>query len=531
MKQRFHNTCVNRKLTNSGIDALSDAIRTGLASVCKDQKDISRLCLSAEEAMLSWQERFGTEKTCRVTIAKRFRSVQILLEVEGERFDPTDDENLSDYGHTILTRLGLSPSFSYRKGCNSLCYRIKLGELNPLVPIAAAVVLAVICGFLGSYLTPEARDFISVQVLQRLQDTFFGILSMVAMPLIFCSLITGICGIGDTATLSGTGMRLVSRYYIASLGSAAAAAAVMGVCLELKMEGGSGFAGNLTAFLDMIFSMVPSNVVGAFYEGSFTQIMLLAVGIGIAMLILGEQANTVLQIVEQSQRIFDMMMRWVCKVLPVGIFAILLSNIWSNSVHQLLQIWKPVVLTALILTLYMVLHLCAVGLRVKVSPLRLWKKLAPAFVIAFTSASSTAAYKEIVRCCHEELGIRKKMVAFGVPLGLGISSPGSSMAFMCATVYALCLAGVSATPVNFAMACVLCTLLMMSAPSTAGGPVSCFSIMFAHLLVPEYALGTTILVYLIMDFYCTGINVTTKALLLLEQAWKEDQVDSAVLRR
>ena len=84
MKQRFHNTCSNRELTNSGIDALSDAIRTGLASVCKDQKDISRLCLSAEEAMLSWQERFGTEKTCRVTIAKRFRSVQILLEVEGE---------------------------------------------------------------------------------------------------------------------------------------------------------------------------------------------------------------------------------------------------------------------------------------------------------------------------------------------------------------------------------------------------------------------------------------------------------------
>ena len=281
----------------------------------------------------------------------------------------------------------------------------------------------------------------------------------------------------------------------------------------------------------MIFSMVPSNMVGAFYEGSFTQIMLLAVGIGIAMLILGEHTMSVLQLVEQSQRIFDFMLRWVCKVLPIGIFAILLIDIWSNSIDQLLQIWKPMVLTILILTLFMVILLCAAGLRMKVSPLKIWKKLATSFIIAFTSASSTAANKEVVRYCHEDLVIRKKMVAFGVPLGLGVSSPGSSMAFMTASVYAMCLAGVSITPVNFAVACVLCTLLMMSAPSTAGGPVSCFSIMFAHLMVPEYALGTTILVYLIMDFYCTGINVASKAVILLEQAWREKQVDINVLRR
>ena len=184
--------------------------------------------------MLTWQEHLGKEKVYRLTVTQRFRTVQIYLEVAGERFDPTDNENLSEYSHTILSRLGLSPAFSYRKGYNTLCYCWKLGESNPLVPIAAAKALAVILGFLGSYLAPQTREFISVQILQRLQDTFFGVLSMVAMPLIFCSLITGICGIGDTATFSGTGMRLIVRYYIASLVSAAAAATVMGVFLGQK---------------------------------------------------------------------------------------------------------------------------------------------------------------------------------------------------------------------------------------------------------------------------------------------------------
>ena len=51
------------------------------------------------------------------------------------------------------------------------------------------------------------------------------------MPLIFCSLITGIFGIGDTSTLSGAGTRLVSQYYIASLVAAAVGGVVMGLFL------------------------------------------------------------------------------------------------------------------------------------------------------------------------------------------------------------------------------------------------------------------------------------------------------------
>ena len=82
-------------------------------------------------------------------------SIQIRLEVAGDLFDPTDDENLSEYGHTILTRLGLSPAYAYRKGCNILSYRWKLGEANPLILIAAAALLALVFGFLGNYLTPR----------------------------------------------------------------------------------------------------------------------------------------------------------------------------------------------------------------------------------------------------------------------------------------------------------------------------------------------------------------------------------------
>lgn len=531
MKQRFRSICMSRELTNAGIDALSGAIREGLAQVCKRSADLTRLCLSAEEAMLAWQARFGENRSCRLTIARRFRGVQIRLEAAGERLDPTEDDNLSEYSQTLLTRLGLKPAYSFRKGVNTLVYRWKPAQINPLVPIAAAVVLAVLCGFLGRWLTPQTREFLSLEVLQRLQDTFFGMLSMVAMPLIFCSLITGICGIGDTATLSGMGMRLIGRYYFTSLGATALGGIAMGALLGLQVETGAGLAGNVTAFLDMIFSMIPNNVVGAFYDGSFTQIMLLAIAMGIAMLILGQQTAQVLQVVEQLQQIFDKLMCWVCRMLPVGIFAILLSNIWANSLDEILQIWKPVALSTLILTAFLAGHLFLAGLRVKVSPLRLWKKLTPAFLVAFTSASSTAAYGEVVRCCTEDLGIRRKMVDFGVPVGLGVSSPGSSMAFMTAVVYAMCLTGVAASPVNFLMAFVLCTLLMMSAPSTAGGPVSCFAIMFAHLAVPEQALGTTIIVYLILDFYCTGINVATKALTLLEQAWMEEAVDTTLLNR
>ena len=65
------------------------------------------------------------------------------------------------------------------------------------------------------------------------------------------------------------------------------------------------------------------------------------------------------------------------------------------------------------------------------------KKVFPVFLIGLTTASSAAAFLENRKVCEEKLGIDKKIVNIGVPLGQVIFMPGFSVLYF---VMGICMA-------------------------------------------------------------------------------------------
>ena len=167
----------------------------------------------------------------------------------------------------------------------------------------------------------------------------------------------------------------------------------------------------------MVLDIVPGNFFTPFTEGNPLQIIFVAVLIGMAMLILGNKATAAASFVEQSNYIVQLIMEAVSSFVPLFVFGSILNMILNNDFSVFLPAYKliPAMLMgdAILLAVYLVL-VCAGR---KVHPRVLLKKMMPTFLIALTTASSSAAFGVNMECCEKDLGIDRRIVNLGVPLG------------------------------------------------------------------------------------------------------------------
>ena len=110
--------------------AACDEIAAQIVSFCSgihmENRDAVRYRLAAEECLLAWLSPGFEGAPVRLHMGRRMMSPYLVLEAEGEPFDPYREEN-GDFGPfcgSILSNLRLRPDYSYENGCNRLLFRI-----------------------------------------------------------------------------------------------------------------------------------------------------------------------------------------------------------------------------------------------------------------------------------------------------------------------------------------------------------------------------------------------------------------------
>ena len=105
--------------------------------------------------------------------------------------------------------------------------------------------------------------------------------------------------------------------------------------------------------------------------------------------------------------------RAVCRLLPLFIFASFSMQIWESGIKTLASLWKPIVLCAAVCAVFLAVKLIIVYLRLKVSAVVLLKKIFPAMVVGFSTASGSAAYSLCAEINEKELGIDPTLTRIG----------------------------------------------------------------------------------------------------------------------
>ena len=496
--------------------------------------------LSLEEVLLKLQERFGADAECTLKLIparKLAGRPSIVLELAGEAFDPLEDdtaqgEDFGDWSRRTLAGIGLCPVYSYEKGRNLITLRLKKPKRNPLVSLGISIALALLVGLLGSALLPESAMTVALdKLIVPVYDTFLGVLQAIAGPMVFLAVAWGIYSIGDISVLGRIGKRMLGRF----IGYTFLMVGFTGlVCLLLFRPAfaSSGIdSSQLWSIFDMLLDIFPDNIIAPFQNGNSLQIILCAILVGGAMLILGKQTKVVASLIEQINLIVQFLVEMISNLIPFFIFIVLVQMIWSDSLSVALQAWKPLLIFLGIIAAILVLHLITTGKRFKLSPLLLVRKCLQTFIIALTTASSTASFCTVQHCLDKRMGVNKGIISFGVPLGIVFYAPFTSVYFLILNFYLAEVYGVEISVAWILTAMLISVILTIAAPPIPCGSLSCYTVMFTQLGIPLEALAVALALDVVLDFLATSFDMVELELQLTDIAGRMNKLDLNILRR
>jgi Na+/H+-dicarboxylate symporter len=264
-----------------------------------------------------------------------------------------------------------------------------------------------------------------------------------------------------------------------------------------------------SALYQMVLDIIPDNLFTPFSRGNTLQILFVGIIVGITMLIVGKDTQSVAELAEQLGFIVDGIMGFISKLVPMFVFGSLFNIIASSEIGSLAAGGKFFAGALAGCILLMLFHSIVTCVRMHMSPLDLWKKTLSTFIIAISTASSSAAFADNIRTCTDKLGVSPRLANFGVPFGQILYKPGVSVLFWFAAVSVAESSGVEVSVAWYVTAAVICIILSAAAPPVPGGMTASFTILFVQLALPVSNLAVVLSITSILDFLVTATNLFT----------------------
>lgn len=521
-------------LDEGGIDTLSQLLVGALEQAGVNRKDIIRLRLAVEEILGLWNSEKEKETVCTFQCGTRLGRMYLEITAPGRRIDP--DETATDMAHqmlcsNLLAQAGLSPVYSYQDGINRLAlYPSKPQKISPLFQLLLAILSAVVAGAILLAL-PACVGEVATNVVNPLFTALMGILQTLASPMIFLSVCWGIINIGDVHMLGRIGKIVLLRF----LGAIFLITAVTAICLVWMFQPASGaqsMGENAAAQIySMILGIIPTNVITPFLEGNSLQIIFMAICVGLVLLVLGEKSSALRVLLGQVNTAVQFMMEIVSRYISFFVFISLLSLALSDALSNLGGVVKGLLLGMAACVAWPMLYALWASLRLKVSFPMVLRKLLPTYLIALSTASSSATLSTNLETCERRLGISGRIVHFAVPLGQVVFKTGAAVGFF---VLALGLAefyGV-AMPLSWVVTGVLTSgLLAIAAPPVPGGSLTCYTVLLAQLGIPDGAIGLAVAGNVLLDFFMTSCGIACLQSELMLSANKLGMLDRERLKK
>lgn len=516
--------------SNEDIDLVSSEVAEFLQKFRLHDGDLLRLRLTLEEILLTYRDQLGETAEFRVKCVTRFRRPRVELSIAGEAIDPFEQED-DEYRllYRLSSGLGNVPTWQYKNGRNIVVFLPPRGIMSQTKKILLGVVAGIAAGLVCCLFPADARLLISSEIVSPLTNTFMDLLAAISGPLIFLSVLNSISEMGDMQSFGMIGKKTAAR--LASM-TCLMGLIVMSIMLPFfRISSGSSARFDSSTLYALILDIIPGNFFTPFTEGNPLQIIFIAVIAGIALLLLGNKVCTVTSLTVQLGYIVNTIMEGLSSLMPFFICGVMFDMIASGSLASILGSYKALLVILLAAAFLIPFHLVKVSVTKKVSPVLLIRKVLPAFLIALTTASSSAAFTTNVAICEKQLGIDKKLVNFGVPLGQIIVMPAHIAIYLGIALSQAQNYGVAITPAWLVIAFVSSFILALATPPIMGGTFVVFSNLFTQLSIPAEAIGLAAMLSILLDFFATAVNIFCLQCELVALGGKLELLDRDILRK
>lgn len=384
-------------------------------------------------------------------------------------------------------------------------------QKNKNLNITRAIGIGLILGIIFGLLIPGRFEF-ALPVINLISGVYMNALRMMIFPLVFCSLIVGIKGIGSVSATGKIGGQCIAFFagttlFASILGIFLPKALGVGKGVEVAMVEANVEATPFTSLLDTVKNLIPANPVAAFANGDMLQVLVFAIIIGITCLTIGEKADPFVKVCESVNDIAIKIVSAVMYCTPVGVFCSISSVVYANGTETIVSMAKVMLLLYLTMFLYVVIVYGSVVKFIgKCSVRRFFSKVMPAALNAFGTCSSSATLP-ISKACADDLEVPNEISSLALPLGATINMDAVSILMSFMIVF---FANACDIPVSFGMMVIIMlsnTLLSIGTPGVPGGAIASFAALAAIAGLPTGIMTLYISVNTLADMGATCANV------------------------
>ena len=393
-----------------------------------------------------------------------------------------------------------------KNSLNGISAETKRSQLLMAAAYAAAIILGAACGFWGGETLHGLADFIST--------VFVRLFKFISVPIIAVSIIATLANFSQNRE-TGRIFRHTIFYTLFTTVLAAGLAALLYVFFSpanVTAVDAQNVAAKVTqhSYLEYVKTIVPDNLIAPFLSANVLSVLLIAAAVGLAVgrMKPGRPQEVMLAFFSGVQEVLFILVKWVIRVLPVGIFGFI-SGLVVEMTHGVelsgLGAYFATILSANFVQMLVVLPLLMI-IR-GVDPIRVARGMAPALALAFFSKSSAGTLPVTMSCSENNVGVRSSVARFVLPICTTINMNGCAAFILVTVIYLMQNAGADITPMTLAVWVLISTL---AAVGNAGVPMGCFFLSASLLVsmnVPITLLGVILPFYAVIDMIETTLNV------------------------
>ncbi len=357
---------------------------------------------------------------------------------------------------------------------------IATAPTHPSVPPAAKpwyrhlyaqVLIAIIAGVLLGHFYPATGE-----ALKPIGDAFIKLVKMIIAPVIFLTIVTGIAGMRDLASVGRVAGKAFAYFFTFST-----LALIIGMIVGNVVQPGAGLnidpatldASKVTEYAakahdttitGFLTGIIPDTFISALTEGNILQTLFVAILFGIGLAMTGDKGERVLDALNDISIAFFKVVAIVMKAAPIGAFGAMAFTIGKYGIGTLFSLAALVGTFYLTAFLFVVVVLGAVAQFCGFSIFKLISYLKAELLLVLGTSSSESALPSLIEKM-ERAGIPKSIVGLVVPTGYSFNLDGTNI-YM--TLAALFIAQACNVDLTIGQQVLLLAVAMLSSKGAAG---------------------------------------------------------------
>ena len=351
------------------------------------------------------------------------------------------------------------------------------------------VLVAIFAGVLLGHFYPATGE-----AMKPIGDAFIKLVKMIITPVIFLTIVTGIAGMRDLASVGRVaGKAFVYFLFFSTL------ALVVGMIVANLVRPGAGlnidpatldtskvteFAAKAhdTTITGFLTNIIPDTFVSSLSEGNILQTLFVSILFGIGLAMIGERGERVTRALEEVSLAVFKVVSILMKAAPVGAFGAMAFTIGKYGVGTLANLAALVGTFYLTSLLFVLVVLGTVAWATGFNILKLINYLKAELLLVLGTSSSESALPALIEKM-ERAGCPKSIVGLVVPTGYSFNLDGTNI-YM--TLAALFIAQACNVELSIGQQLLLLGVAMLSSKGAAGVTGAGFITLAATLsIVPD----------------------------------------------